>query len=114
MDGYITNVWARFRHSDPAKPEHSPQKHRPITYGAKAQYSEDDHDTSPMLNAKGIKGVQAIIGSLLYYARVVNNKLHVALSVLETKQAKAIVATDQARVHLILDYVATYPNDSII
>ena len=39
--------------------------------------------------------------------------LLVALSALATKQAKATVATENA-VHLILDYVATYPNSNIV
>jgi hypothetical protein len=40
-----------------------------------------------------------------------NNKLLVALSAIAACQAKASVATEQA-VNLLLDYVATYPNDS--
>ncbi len=44
---------------------------------------------------------------------MVDNKLLVALSVIAAKQSKATVATEHA-VHLLLDYVATYPNDGII
>jgi hypothetical protein len=54
-----------------------------------------------------------IVGSLLYYARAVNNKLLAALSAIATHQAYATVATEQA-VHLLLDYVATYPADGIV
>jgi hypothetical protein len=50
---------------------------------------------------------------LLYYARAVNNKLLVALSAIADCQSCATVATEQA-VHLLLDYVATYPSDGII
>ncbi len=53
------------------------------------------------------------MGSLLYYARVVDNKLLVALSAIAARQANATVTTEQA-VHLLLDYVATYPNDGIV
>ncbi len=53
------------------------------------------------------------MGSLLYYAQAVNNKLFVALSAIAACQAKATVATEQA-VNLLLKYVATYPNDSIV
>ncbi len=53
------------------------------------------------------------MGSLLYYVRAVDNKLLVALSTIAAHQAKATVATEQA-VDLLLDYVATYPNDSIV
>jgi hypothetical protein len=57
--------------------------------------------------------IQEIGGSLLYYARAVNNKLLVALSTITAHQAKATITTEQA-VDLLLDYVATYPNDSIV
>jgi hypothetical protein len=53
------------------------------------------------------------VGSLFYYARVLNNKLLVALSAISTRQAKATIATEQA-VDLLLDYVATYPSDGIV
>jgi hypothetical protein len=52
------------------------------------------------------------VESLLYYTRAVDNKLLVALSAIATRQAKATIATEQA-VDLLLDYVATYPNNSI-
>ena len=68
MDGYITKVRIQFGHKDPTKPQHSPHKHYPITYGAKAQLETDDVNTSPPLDAAGIKCVQGIIGCLLYYA----------------------------------------------
>jgi hypothetical protein len=66
-----------------------------------------------LLNASRKRHVQEIGGSLLYYVRAVNNKLLVALSAIATRQAKAIVTTEQA-VDLLLNYVATYPNDSIV
>jgi hypothetical protein len=37
----------------------------------------------------------------------------VALSAIAARQAKATVATEEAA-HLLLDYVATYPNDGIV
>jgi hypothetical protein len=57
--------------------------------------------------------IQDIVGSLLYYARAVDNKLLVALSAIATRQAKATLATEQA-VDLLLNYVATYSNDGIV
>jgi hypothetical protein len=57
--------------------------------------------------------IQEIVGSLLYYAQVVDNKLLVALNAIASRQSRATVATEQA-VHLLLGYVATYPSDSII
>ena len=42
-----------------------------------------------------------------------DNKLLVALSAIASQQAQATVATEKA-VHLLLDYVATYPNNGIV
>jgi hypothetical protein len=57
--------------------------------------------------------IQKIVGSLLYYARAVDNKLLVALSAIAARQSYATIATEQA-VHLLLDYVATYRADGIV
>ena len=67
MEGYTNNVCLRFYHPDPQKNEHLPHKHRQIQYGSKEQYANKEVDTSPKLDAKGIKRVQCIIGALLYF-----------------------------------------------
>jgi len=43
----------------------------------------------------------------------VDNKLLLALSAIASRQTQATVATEKA-VHLLLDYVATYPNNGIV
>ena len=53
-----------------------------------------------------------IIGSLLYYARAVDNKLLTTLSTISSQQVKATEHTARA-VHQLLNYVATYPSDGI-
>jgi hypothetical protein len=109
MDGYIADVLLKYNHTRPSKPQHSPHKHREIVYGAKPQLTPDV-DTGRPLNEAGIKRVQGIVGSLLYYARAVDNKLLVALSAIGMQQAKATTTT-LAAVNQLLDYVATYPAD---
>ena len=96
----------------PLKPQLSPHKHREIQYGAKTQ-TAIEADTSPPLDAKGVKRVQQIVGGLLYYARAVDNKLLVALNAIGMQQSAATEDTDTA-VSQLLDYVATYPNDGTI
>jgi hypothetical protein len=49
-----------------------------------------------LLNANRKRCIQDIVGSLLYCAQAVNNKLLVALSAIAAQQAKATVTTDQA------------------
>ena len=46
MDGYIKDLLFREGHKMPAKPQHSPHKHREIVYGAKQQFAPAD-DASP-------------------------------------------------------------------
>ena len=53
------------------------------------------------------------MGSLLYYAHIVDNKLLVALSAISVRQAQATVNTETC-VKILLDFVATYPNDGIV
>jgi hypothetical protein len=111
MNDYINKLLLKYGHQKPSKPQQSPHKHRDIVYGAKQQLIPDD-DTSPPLTAAGIKRIQGIVGSLLYYARAVDNKLLVALSAISSQQAKATENTAQAA-NQLLDYVATYPSDGV-
>jgi hypothetical protein len=102
----------KFKHPHPVKSRLSPYKCLPITYGAKSHITPDP-DSLELLNASRKCCMQEIVGSLLYYARAVDNKLPVALSTIVACQAKATIATEQA-VDLLLNYVATYPSDGIV
>lgn len=112
MDGYIKNLLIKFKHPRPTKPCLSPYKCAPITYGAKIQLAPAT-GASQLLDDDRKHRIQEIVGSLLYYARAVDNKLLVALSAIASCQAKPTIATEIAVNHL-LDYVATYPNDGIV
>ena len=112
MRGYIKNLLIKFKHPKPPKHRLSPYACTPISYGAKDQLSPKA-DTSELLDAPQKQRVQEIVGSLLYYACAVDNKLLVALSAISLRQAQATVATEQA-VHHLLVYVATYPNNGIV
>ena len=69
-------------------------------------------DSSPPIDSLGIKRVQGIVGALLHYARVVNNKLLVVLSAIEYQQDSA-TECNLANIIQLVDYVSTYPNDGI-
>jgi len=111
MEKYIEELLAKYNHPRPRKLQRSPYKCMPIQYGNKTQFAAEE-DTSPSLDGAGILRVQGIVGSLLYYARAVNNKLLVALNAIGSEQATATEATNAA-IDQLLDYVATYPNDGI-
>jgi len=112
MDGYIQDVHTRFGHPEPIKPQHSPHKHREIVHGAKAQLIADNIDDSPPLDAAGIKKVQGIVGSILYYARAVYNKMLCTVSAIGMKQASATQHT-LAACYQMLDNLALHPNNCI-
>ena len=112
MKEYIDKVLLKYLHAKPTHPQLTPHKHRKIKYGSKQQLSPAD-DTSPDINAAGVKWIQAIIGALLYYTRTINNKLLVALSAIGAQQASATEATDDS-IKQLLYYVATYSNDVIV
>jgi len=112
MPGYIKNLLIKFKHPRPTKQHLSPYKCLPISYGAKAQLTPEA-DSLELLDKHCKRRIQEIVGSLLYYARAVDNKLLVALSAIAARQSYATVATEQA-VHLLLNYVATYPAADIV
>ena len=111
MDGYIANLILKYGHKAPAKPQISPHRHREINYGSKEQLVAEEY-TRPKLKNEGKKRVQDILGALLYYARVVHNRLLVGLRVIGAQQASATEQT-AAAIDQILDHVATYPNNGI-
>ena len=111
MQGYISDLLFREGHKAPTKPQASPHRHREIKYGAKQQFAPPPDDSAP-LDEAGVKRVQRIVGALLYYARAVDPKILVALSAIGAQQAAATEHTAEA-VAQLLDYVATYPADSI-
>ena len=86
MDGYIKRVLLKYGYPRPSKPQLSPHKHLEVIYGVKEQLTPED-DTTPPLYSQGTKRVQGIVGSLLYYAQAVDNKLIVGLSAIGLHQA---------------------------
>jgi hypothetical protein len=103
MPGYISLLLLKYKHPQHAKPQLSPYKCLPIAYSAKSHITPDP-DALELLNANRKCHIQEIVGSLLYYAQVVYNKLLMALSAIAARQANATVATKQT-VNLLLDYV---------
>jgi hypothetical protein len=111
MPKYVPKVLQRFEHEAPSKPQHSPFQAAPKKYGAAAQEPmEDDH--TALLDEKGKKRVQQIVGAVLYYARAVDNTLLAGLSSIASEQATATENAAQ-RVHQLLDYLATHPDARI-
>lgn len=110
MPLYIDKAVLKYQHPKPSRPQHSPYKHTPITYGATVQRVPTD-DSAP-LSPAAIKRVQDIVGTLLYYARAVDSTLLTALSAIAARQANGTEAVADA-CNQLLDYVSTHPNAGI-
>ena len=111
MKDYITTLCIKYNHRTPAKAQHSLHAHHEIVYSAKEQLLPDN-DSSPLLDEAGVKCIQGIIGSHIYHARAVDNKLLTTLSPISSQQAKATEKTAESVMQL-LDNVTTYPTDGI-
>ncbi len=104
MPGYLSKALLLFKHDVPKTKQNSPHPHVAPHYGAKEQYTTEE-DTSPLLNKEEAKYVQAVAGTLLYYARAVEYTILPALSAITTKQAKPTEKT-KATIKQLLDYCA--------
>jgi hypothetical protein len=111
MPGYVARALKRFMHPIPSRPQHSPHAFIAPNYGAATQYTADP-DNSPPLGAVDITRLQQIIGVLLYYARMIENTMLVAIGTIASEQSKGTEATMEAATQL-LNYAATHPDATI-
>ena len=108
MPVYIPACLKRFQHETPARRQYSPHHHTPIIFGKKGtrQYANRP-DESAFLDIKGIKYVQSVTGSLLYYARAIDSTMLPALNEIASQQAKPTEYT-RLKCERLLDYAATF------
>ena len=111
MPTYIPKVLTRFGHKKPSKPQDNPYQPFPKKYGKEAQ-EPLPVDESERLELTGLKRVQQVVGSLLYYARAIDNTLLIGLSAIASEQANPTQLTKQ-RCDQLLDYCASHPNAKI-
>ena len=111
MPGYIRKLLHKLQYTKPATPEHNPHVHKPPTCGKQTQYAEPP-DTSTLLSPQRKRRIQQIVGSLLYYARAVDNTILMAFNDLSPQQANSTITT-KAHAHKLLNYLATHPDASV-
>jgi hypothetical protein len=111
MPGYIPAALAKYQHPHPKRPQYAPHRYNTPQYGRHIQLPEPVDD-SDLLPPPGVKRIQQITGTILYYGRAVDNTLLVALSDIASRQAKATSLTEQDTTRL-LDYCATNPNATL-
>jgi hypothetical protein len=111
MPGYVKKLLQKYKHCIPPKPQYCLYFPSPKQYRAKAQ-APILVDISPKLSPDGIKEIQQIIGSILYYARAVYITILMALSSIAIKQKKGTTNTME-KAKQLLDYLATNPDATI-
>jgi hypothetical protein len=86
----------------PNRVQTCPYAPEPRKFGTKAQ-APLPPDTSPKLDAKGVKRIQQIMGRILYYAHAVDMTVLKTLNSIAVEQTKAIEQT-MAQCIQLLDY----------
>ena len=110
MPKYVSNALHQFQHLKPTKPQYSPHFHAPIKFDSKGtQKFAPNPDNTSLLGKDGIKFVQSVVGTFLYYARAIDLIMLTALNEISAPQAIPTEATRQKCLRL-LDYAATYQN----
>jgi hypothetical protein len=105
LPGYIMNKIQEYGHLLPTRMQTCPYWLELKKFGMEAQAPLPPNDT-PKLDAKGIKRIQQIVGSILYYAQAVDMMVVMALSSIAIEQTKATEKT-MGRCIQLLDYLAT-------
>ncbi len=81
-----------YEHIMPKKLQTCPSLPEPKKFGTEAQ-APLPHNSTPKLDAKGIKHLQKIVGRNLYYAQAVDMMVLIALSFIAVEQTKATKKT---------------------
>ena len=70
MPGYIQNKLQHHKHVHPRKPQYAPYPSAPRKYEAESQ-EPTPKDTAPPATKDEATHIKQVVGSILYYARVV-------------------------------------------
>lgn len=111
MPGYIGKVLLHHDTTPPVKPTNTPHPYQQPVYGRSTQYAKPI-DTSDLLPTKGKRRIQAIVGSLLYYARAIDGSLLPAINEISATQANPTLVTEAKANHL-LGFVKNHKNTSL-
>jgi hypothetical protein len=105
MPGYIKKKLQEYNHVLPWRMQSCPYSPEPKKIGEDAQ-TPLAIDSSRLLDKKGLKRVQKNVGSILYYAKVVDMTVLMALSAIAVEQTKAMAKT-MGRCIQLLDYLVS-------
>ena len=80
---YIPNLLKKLNHKK-IKDQHSPHEFIAVNYGSTQRQLAMQPDTSPLLSSKEASFVPSVVGSLLYYRRVLDASILPALNTIAT------------------------------
>jgi hypothetical protein len=111
MPDYVKKKLQEYGHVMKFRIQMCPYQPEPKIFGTEAQ-APLPPDTLPKLDSKGIKRVQQIVGSILYYAQAVDMMVLKALSFIAVEQMNA---TDKTIVRCtqLLDYLSHNANAKV-
>ena len=111
MPGYVKKKLQEYGHVMKFRIQTCPYQPEPKIFGTEVQ-APLPPNTSPKLDSKGIKRVQKIVGSILYYAQAVDMTVLKALSSIVVEQKNATDKT-MARCTHLLDYLSHNANAKV-
>ena len=111
MPNYIKKALHKFRHSKSHRKQHAPHEWIKPIYDRKQQFTPLDLQ-EPHLSPGATREIQAIIGTCLYYARVIDMTILPSLNTLVTTQSTSTATTKQEIDHLH-DYIDTHPGTKL-
>jgi hypothetical protein len=105
MPGYTQKKLQEYGHIIPKQIQSCPYSPEPKQFGSEVQ-SPLPPDSTSKLDKKGVKRIQQMVRSILYYARAVDMTVLIALSTIAIEQTKA-TETTMGRCMQLLDYLAS-------
>jgi hypothetical protein len=112
VPGYISNALTRFGIEPKQHGTHAPAPSPDKRYYDRTPQEATTDDT-PAVGAEWQKFIQEVVGVLSWYARAVDPTIICAVNKLASRQARPTEAVVKDA-HQLLDYVATYPNATIV
>ena len=110
-ENFVKKTLTKLNFTKSTKNQYAPHKWTVPIYGHNRQFAPSE-DTSTPLDKHGIKRVQQVVGSFLYYARAIDNTIATALNEIALKQSKPTETTND-KIEMLLNYLATYLNARI-
>jgi hypothetical protein len=111
LPGYVKKKLQEYGHVMKFRIQTCPYQPEPKIFGTEVQ-TPLPPNTLPKLDSKGIKRIQQIVGSILYYAQAVDMIILKALSSIAVEQTNTMVKTI-ARCTQLLDYLSHNANANV-